>query len=398
MQQSPVARPFADRTPISPAPMPAALFEQLLEHYTYHRLDKGFDEGGAADRVALVRRFSRFADERYDAPWPWQWERYMGESWIGYLRRGDPSADQKKCVVMTLRGYQTAVRMFQDYLLDPLYPWRRLIEQTFGACVIQIFDEFNCVKHYPEEGGAKSADRFPIPRDTVQQIFDYLDDCVERSKGKALLPAARDSVMIKMFYAFGPRNTEMRLIELADFSFNAYVPEYGRIGAVLIRHGKGANGSGPRTRLVRAVPLFEWIVEVLEQYLVDVRPRLPGADKTTALFPSERGSFMSRTHPDDRWADVRRDMGLDERYVLHSFRHSYMTHLLEAGYPAKFVQLQVGHGHLGSMTTYTNHISDEFCNAVLRNAHAAAFAPRTPQRAQHLAARIEADEEVDDDE
>jgi hypothetical protein len=74
-----------------------------------------------------------------------------------------------------------------------------------------------------------------------------------------------------------------------------------------------------------------------------------------------------------------------------------MTHLLEAGYPAKFIQVQVGHGHLGSMTTYTNKIGDEFCNAVLRHAQQTAYTPRTPDQAAKLAKRIAADAEIDDD-
>ena len=73
-----------------------------------------------------------------------------------------------------------------------------------------------------------------------------------------------------------------------------------------------------------------------------------------------------------------------------------MTHLLEAGYPAKFVQLQAGHIHMGSMATYTNKIGDEFCNAVLRKAHQAAFAPRTPADALRLLKRVDSSEEVDE--
>lgn len=397
MQRLAKPRAASNVLPIAPAVTERAFFEQLLQAFVAHRLNDGYDADSTTQHVSLIRRLSCFSEDRYDAPWPWEWQRYMGEEWIAYLRLGDESEAQRACVVPTLRGYQGSIRIFLEYLCDQRYPWQREIEARFGAHVTQLFDEFNSIKHYPEENGAKSSERFPIPRETIQQIFDYLDDTVARAKGKSILPAARDSALIKTLYAYGPRRREVALMEVFDLSFNAYVPEYGRIGALWIRHGKGAHGSGERTRLVRTVPLFEWSVEVLEQYLVDVRPRLVGAKSTLALFPSERGSFMSYTHLNDRWAEVRRELGLDKRVKLHSFRHSYMTHLLEAGYPAKFIQLQAGHGHLASMSTYTNKVGDEFCNTVLRAAHAAAFTPRTPQAAAKLLKRIVADEDVDDE-
>ena len=384
---------------LDPRKRARAVFEELLENFAYHQA--GHDSNTVKDNIRILRRFSKWMEARYDAPWPWLWERHMAEAYSGALQFGAKSRDSEEAreplAVPTIRTYQGVIRRFQDYLLDPRYPWVAEIERAFGQRISQVFDEFNTIKHHPAESGAKSADRFPLPRDIIQQVFDYLDDTVDKAKGKSILPAARDSAIFKTYYAYGHRNSELALTELHDLSYNPYVPEYGRVGALLVRHGKGSFGSGPKTRLIRTVPLFEWSVEVLEQYLVDIRPRLVGTKSTTALFPSERHSFLSTGHIDERWADIRRELGLDERYKVHSFRPSYMTHLLEAGYPAKFIQLQVGHGHLGSMTTYTNKIGDEFCNAVLRNAQQAAYTPRTPAQAAKLVARIEANDEVNDE-
>lgn len=384
---------------LDPRKQAQAVFDELLEHYANHL--SHHEPSGTRNNLMIVRRFSKWMARTYDARFPWEWERWQGEAWCGMLRYGvqsdDPDEARDPLVVDTVRTYQSVIRRFQEYLIDSRYPWAKFIEQAFGTRVTLIFDEFNSAKHHAAEKGAKNPNRFPIPRETIQQIFDYLDDRVGKAKGKSVLPAARDSVLFKTFYAYGHRNSELALTEIHDLSYNPYVPDYGRIGGLLVRHGKGSNGSGKRTRLIRTVPLFEWIVEPMEQYLVEIRPRIVGSASTTALFPSERDAFLTIGHIDDRWNDIRLELGLDKRLKVHCIRHSYMTHLLEAGYPAKFIQLQVGHGHLGSMTSYTNKIGDEFCNAVLRHAQQTAYTRRTPEQAEKLAARIVADQDVDDE-
>jgi site-specific recombinase XerD len=45
-------------------------------------------------------------------------------------------------------------------------------------------------------------------------------------------------------------------------------------------------------------------------------------------------------------------------------RHSYVTHLLEFGYPQLFVQQQVGHSYASTTALYTS-VSDEFRNRLV---------------------------------
>jgi integrase/recombinase XerD len=58
--------------------------------------------------------------------------------------------------------------------------------------------------------------------------------------------------------------------------------------------------------------------------------------------------------------------GLPEDVDLHGLRHSYVTHLVDFGYPAKFVQDQVGHAFASTTAIYTS-VSDEFRNQLLRD-------------------------------
>lgn len=73
---------------------------------------------------------------------------------------------------------------------------------------------------------------------------------------------------------------------------------------------------------------------------------------------------MSCRRMDDVFASVREAAGLDEALDLHCLRHSYITHLIEFGYPERFVQDQVGHRYASTTSIYTG-VSLEFRNRLL---------------------------------
>lgn len=60
----------------------------------------------------------------------------------------------------------------------------------------------------------------------------------------------------------------------------------------------------------------------------------------------------------DAFIRLRREAGLPEGLGLHCLRHSYVTHLIEAGYDPTFVQVQVGHRYASTTGLYTSVSSD----------------------------------------
>ena len=99
--------------------------------------------------------------------------------------------------------------------------------------------------------------------------------------------------------------------------------------------------------------------------MTELRPRLsPG--NHPALWVTERRGRVSVTYLNDMFARIRDAADLPESADLHSLRHSYVTHLLEFGYPPLMVQQQVGHAW-GS-TTAPLSVSDEFRNQLLEQA------------------------------
>jgi integrase/recombinase XerD len=129
------------------------------------------------------------------------------------------------------------------------------------------------------------------------------------------------------------------MLEYVDFGPNPHIPAYGNFGAVQVRWAKGTKGSGPRRRTVLAGSQFEWVVELLKDWLSPSgRALFATADRSTAMWPSERsGSVVVRTL-DRSFKRARERAGLPDELTLHALRHSYVTHLTEAGYDPMFVQ------------------------------------------------------------
>lgn len=70
---------------------------------------------------------------------------------------------------------------------------------------------------------------------------------------------------------------------------------------------------------------------------------------------------------DKRFAFVRAEAGLQADLSLHCLRHSYVTHLVEFGYPERFVSEQVGHSYASTTAIYTS-VSDDFKTKTLQTA------------------------------
>jgi len=88
---------------------------------------------------------------------------------------------------------------------------------------------------------------------------------------------------------------------------------------------------------------------------------------------TERRTRVGARHVDEFIAAARTEVGLDEHLSLHCLRHSYVTHLIEHGYPERFVTEQVGHTFAATTAIYTS-VSNDFKNKALQTALARVYA------------------------
>ncbi len=309
-------------------------------------------------RVSVVRRFAAFADL-----FPWQWTPAEAEAWLAELS----SKTGQSMAFSTVRGYQLSLRLFCDYLTDQRYGWVVLCMERFGAAPTQILHEWNTVVHVNEFEGRPG--RRALTYDEVQTLFDAADVQVEEIRERARkgsLQALRNAVLLKTVYAFGLRRSEAIGLDLSDLRVNPKAADYGRFGGLFVRWAKSSRGGPPKRRTVLTVPEMDWIVGILGHYLDEVRPHF-AAGAHPAFWLTERCGRISTRGVNEAFADARDAAGLPEELDLHSLRHSYITHLVEFGYPEKFVQDQVGHSYASTTAIYT-HVSDEYRTRLIRNA------------------------------
>ena len=104
-------------------------------------------------------------------------------------------------------------------------------------------------------------------------------------------------------------------------------------------------GKGARDRQAMLAPS---LLEVLRQYWRESRPEgwlFPGKPKITALSPRQLNrAFTSARHM----------AGIAKPATLHSLRHSFATHLLEANTDVRVIQVLLGHAKLTTTARYAH--------------------------------------------
>lgn len=150
---------------------------------------------------------------------------------------------------------------------------------------------------------------------------------------EAALPG-RDRTLLDVLYSCGLRLKETLGLQVGDI-------DSARM-TLHIRHGKGQKE--------RLVPLSPRLLGVLRTYWRACRPAtwlFPGVKATLPLTDGTVQRICKRTC---------KRAGLKKRVSPHTLRHSFATHLLEAGVDLLSVQALLGHSHFNTTAKYL-HIS-----------------------------------------
>ena len=163
--------------------------------------------------------------------------------------------------------------------------------------------------------------------------------------------ALRDRAMFEVLYATG-----MRVSELVGSDRS----RINDLTNTVIVMGKGGKE--------RIVPLGEYAVEALRQYLNAGRPHIKGSEMTDAVFVNSRGKRLTRQ---GFWKILKSHAlkaGIDRPVTPHMLRHSFATHLLDHGADLRAIQDMLGHADISTTQIYT-HVARSRLKAIHTRFH-----------------------------
>lgn len=241
----------------------------------------------------------------------------------------------------TQEGYLLAVRLFFDWAkTEPQELTEDHVRAYFlylreqkkqapssinvAACGIRFFCIHTLVRDWPV---------FELLRVNKPRL---LPTVLSTSEVRTLLATVRDPVRrmaLCTIYGLGLRLGEGLRLETEHVDAERLM--------VWVRDGKGAKDRG--------VPLPRPLLARLRQYWKRERP-----PSTTRYFfvPPDGAAPLHETTLQKTFTAVRAEVGLQKRASIHTLRHSYATHLLEAGISLRTIQTVLGHKSMRTTELY----------------------------------------------
>ena len=151
--------------------------------------------------------------------------------------------------------------------------------------------------------------------------------------------------LLMTLYATGMRRSELARLKVSDIDSQRMI--------IRVVEGKGGKD--------RDLPLSPSLLETLREYWRWRKPK-------TYLFPSRDPRRGPEQPISDKtvWiacSEAAQRAGIRKRVTPHTLRHSWATHLLEAGTDLRTIQVLLGHGDLETTAQYL-HLSQRHLQAV----------------------------------
>ncbi len=180
--------------------------------------------------------------------------------------------------------------------------------------------------------------------------IDEVTAIIESADEKTPL-GLRDRACLELLYGSGLRISELLSLKMSDMDID---------NALINVIGKGNKQ--------RIVPFGKKAAQAIEAYMTVGRPLIIKERSSPLLVLNVRGKRMSRMGFLKILRKYRIKAGVKKRVTPHMFRHSFATHLLEAGADLRSVQELLGHADISTTQIYT-HIDREYLKEIYREHH-----------------------------
>ena len=170
-----------------------------------------------------------------------------------------------------------------------------------------------------------------VPRPLMAQDALEMIRVAGRPKDTAWI-ARRDQALMLLLYGCGLRIDEALRLNLAE----------APTGTSLRVHGKGGKD--------RMVPGLRVVIDAIGAYIVACPELVPDGP----LFVGARGRRLNAGVFQRQVRKFRAELGLPDTATPHALRHSFATHLLQAGGDLRTIQELLGHASLSTTQRYTD--------------------------------------------
>jgi integrase/recombinase XerD len=219
---------------------------------------------------------------------------------------------------------------------------------TIALCGIKFFFEYTLHRDWTTLSFVRA------PREKKLPVILSLEE-VRKILGSVRLLSYR--VCLSTIYSCGLRLQEGTHLQVRAIDRSRML--------IHVRHGTGGKD--------RDVPLPPRTLELLRQYWVTPRhlvlifpaPGRGGISRSTATTPMPRSSVQGA------FREALKDRGLHTHASVHTRRHSWATHLLEAGVNLRLIQAYLGHSSPTTTSVYTHltaraeHLGAEVINRLM---------------------------------
>jgi integrase/recombinase XerC len=315
----------------APAPAPDASVVQFLQHLSAARGASEYTQRNYRHALEDFRRWHQ--QEQHLAP---DWPRLQRDDFRAYLRFLGRNRLSQAAIQLRFSAFRTFYRFLQRHgqaagspikNLSLPRPGRRLprfltAEQMLGLLRAPL-------KAVPPEGKAGAP---------------------ARRSDSARTAALRDMAILETIYSCGLRISELCGLRAQDLDWHQALAR--------------VRGKGSKERLL---PIGRPALDAIRNYWARL-PQSPAGEAPVFLGHPRKAKPVQARTLQLRLKRYLAASGLDPRITPHKLRHSYATHLLDAGADLRGVQELLGHAHLATTQVYT-HVTTERLKRAYDQAH-----------------------------